>query len=90
ASSADEPPLDADLMGRSEIKILSKSMPDGALHLILNTDDEPHDADLAKLLARGDATIVGADDFESDAPATLALQPHAASLVRVRAKAKGR
>ncbi len=90
ANSADEPALDADLMQRSEIKILSKSMPDGALHLILNTADSPRDADVAKLLEGGNAMIVGSDGSETDAPPTFSLQPHESRLLRARVRAKAR
>jgi len=90
ADSADEPALDADLMRRSEIKILSKSMRDGALHLILNTADSPRDADLAKLLACGSATTIGADGSESDAPLSVLLQPHESRLIRARVKTEVR
>jgi len=90
AKSSDEPPLDADLIQRSEIKILSKSMPDGALHLVLNTADSPQHADVAKVFAGGSVTIIGPDGLETDAPATLALLPHESRLTKVRLKAEVR
>lgn len=83
-ASRDEPPLAVEIES-SALKILSKSLPDGSIHLLLNRGERSERIDLARLGPSGtERVIFELGDEPREAPATLEIAPHAARLVRIR------